>query len=371
MECTVKIQGKEVTMPLEVFKNHLARVLDTKQKLGIEAKVDPAIRVGSSGLDMSIREVSANPDTKIKDRIQKVMNRVIQELETKLEREIDFEDFLDVNINDTTKGPKWTFDNYSKLKAMWESTGRVAEDIHDDYFSTDLLLDELTDIGFNFVDDQTYTNAVPNTVIESKKEEIKKEVQKNPAPQVEEQTDAEIDEAIEEEYYGDYSNEKLENDKYKNLGDDDGRQTSDSPTPANLGLLYTSDVDGNITGDVRPNDSPNMNNSVWLNPDELGVGSELVVMPPASFEEVMDIPVGDWQYNDSTGEWKRHGSITFGELVARDGIVIGSQEYISRVPMKAYTPDGREALWIRDMAWINPNNYSSLINKAEVIKSVR
>ena len=49
MECTVKIQGKEVTMPLEVFKNHLARVLDTKQKLGIEAKVDPAIRVGSSG----------------------------------------------------------------------------------------------------------------------------------------------------------------------------------------------------------------------------------------------------------------------------------------------------------------------------------
>lgn len=371
MECTVKIQGKEVTMPLEVFKNHLARVLDTKQKLGIEAKVDPAIRVGSSGLDMSIREVSANPDDKVKTRIQKVMNRVIQELETKLDREIDFEDFLDVNINDTTKGPKWTFDNYSKLKAMWESTGREAEDIHDDYFSTDLLLDELTDIGFNFVDDQTYTNAVPNTVIESKKEEIKKEVQKNPAPQVEEQTDAEIDEAIEEEYYGDYSNEKLENDKYKNLGDDDGRQTSDSPTPANLGLLYTSDVDGNVTGDVRPNDSPNMNNSVWLNPDELGVGSELVVMPPASFEEVMDIPVGDWQYNDSTGEWKRHGSISFGELVARDGIVIGSQEYISRVPMKAYTPDGREALWIRDMAWINPNNYSSLINKAEVIKAVR
>lgn len=371
MECTVKIQGKEVTMPLEVFKNHLARVLDTKQKLGIEAKVDPAIRVGSSGLDMSIREVSANPDTKVKDRIQKVMNRVIQELETKLDREIDFEDFLDVNINDTTKGPKWTFDNYSKLKAMWESTGRVAEDIHDDYFSTDLLLDELTDIGFNFVDDQTYTNAVPNSVIESKKEEIKKEVQKNPAPQVEEQTDAEIEDAIEEEYYGDYSNEKLENDKYKNLGSDDGRQTSDSPTPANLGLLYTSDVDGNVTGDVRPNDSPNMNNSVWLNPDELGVGSELVVMPPASFEEVMDIPVGDWQYNDSTGEWKRHGSITFGELVARDGIVIGSQEYISRVPMKAYTPDGREALWIRDMAWINPNNYSSLINKAEVIKAVR
>ena len=90
MECTVKIQGKEVTMPLEVFKNHLARVLDTKQKLGIEAKVDPAIRVGSSGLDMSIREVSANPDTKVKDRIQKVMNRVIQELETKLDREIDF-----------------------------------------------------------------------------------------------------------------------------------------------------------------------------------------------------------------------------------------------------------------------------------------
>ena len=371
MECTVKIQGKEVTMPLEVFKNHLARVLDTKQKLGIEAKVDPAIRVGSSGLDMSIREVSANPDTKVKDRIQKVMNRVIQELETKLDREIDFEDFLDVNINDTTKGPKWTFDNYSKLKAMWESTGREAEDIHDDYFSTDLLLDELTDIGFNFVDDQTYANAVPNTVIESKKEEIKKEVQKNPAPQVEEQTDAEIEDAIEEEYYGDYSNEKLENDKYKNLGNDDGRQTSDSPTPANLGLLYTSDVDGNVTGDVRPNDSPNMNNSVWLNPDELGVGSELVVMPPASFEEVMDIPVGDWQYNDSTGEWKRHGSISFGELVARDGIVIGSQEYISRVPMKAYTPDGREALWIRDMAWINPNNYSSLINKAEVIKTVR
>ena len=371
MECTVKIQGKEVTMPLEVFKNHLARVLDTKQKLGIEAKVDPAIRVGSSGLDMSIREVSANTDTKVKDRIQKVMNRVIQELETKLDREIDFEDFLDVNINDTTKGPKWTFDNYSKLKAMWESTGREAEDIHDDYFSTDLLLDELTDIGFNFVDDQTYTNAVPNTVIESKKEEIKKEVQKNPAPQVEEQTDAEIEDAIEEEYYGDYSNEKLENDKYKNLGDDDGRQTSDSPTPANLGLLYTSDVDGNITGDVRPNDSPNMDNSVWLNPDELGVGSELVVMPPASFEEVMDIPVGDWQYNDSTGEWKRHGSITFGELVARDGIVIGSQEYISIVPMKAYTPDGREALWIRDMAWINPNNYSSLINKAEVMKAVR
>ena len=371
MECTVKIQGKEVTMPLEVFKNHLARVLDTKQKLGIEAKVDPAIRVGSSGLDMSIREVSANPDTKVKDRIQKVMNRVIQELETKLDREIDFEDFLDVNINDTTKGPKWTFDNYSKLKAMWESTGREAEDIHDDYFSTDLLLDELTDIGFNFVDDQTYTNAVPNTVIESKKEEIKKEVQKNPAPQVEEQTDAEIEDAIEEEYYGDYSNEKLENDKYKNLGDDDGRQTSDSPTPANLGLLYTSDIDGNVTGDVRPNDSSNMDNSVWLNPDELGVGSELVVMPPQSFEEVMDIPVGDWQYNDSTGEWKRHGSISFGELVARDGIVIGSQEYISRVPMKAYTPDGREALWIRDMAWINPNNYSSLINKAEVMKAVR
>ena len=371
MECTVKIQGKEVTMPLEVFKNHLARVLDTKQKLGIEAKVDPAIRVGSSGLDMSIREVSANPDTKVKDRIQKVMNRVIQELETKLDREIDFEDFLDVNINDTTKGPKWTFDNYSKLKAMWESTGRVAEDIHDDYFSTDLLLDELTDIGFNFVDDQTYTNAVPNSVIESKKEEIKKEVQKNPAPQVEEHTDAEIEDAIEEEYYGDYSNEKIENDKYKNLGNDDGRQTSDSPTPANLGLLYTSDVDGNVIGDVRPNDSPNMNNSVWLNPDELGVGSELVVMPPTSFEEVMDIPVGDWQYNDSTGEWKRHGSISFGELVARDGIVIGSQEYISRVPMKAYTPDGREALWIRDMAWINPNNYSSLINKAEVIKTVR
>ena len=371
MECTVKIQGKEVTMPLEVFKNHLARVLDTKQKLGIEAKVDPAIRVGSSGLDMSIREVSANPDDKVKTRIQKVMNRVIQELETKLEREIDFEDFLDVNINDTTKGPKWTFDNYSKLKAMWESTGREAEDIHDDYFSTDLLLDELTDIGFNFVDDQTYTNAVPNTVIESKKEEIKKEVQKNPAPQVEEHTDAEIEEAIEEEYYGDYSNEKLENDKYKNLGNDDGRQTSDSPTPANLGLLYTSDIDGNVTGDVRPNDSPNMNNSVWLNPDELGVGSELVVTAPQSFEEVMDIPVGDWQYNDSTGEWKRLGSISFGELVARDGIVIGSPEYISRVPMKAYTPDGREALWIRDMAWINPNNYSSLINKAEVIKAVR
>lgn len=371
MECTIKIQGREVTIPLDIFKNHLTRVLDTKQKLGIEAKVDPAIRVGSSGLDMSIREVSANPDTKIKDRIQKVMNRVIQELETKLEREIDFEDFLDVNINDTTKGPKWTFDNYSKLKAMWESTGREAEDIHDDYFSTDLLLDELTDIGFNFVDDQTYSNATPNTVIESKKEEIKKEVQKNPAPQVEEQTDAEIEDAIEEEYYGDYSNEKIENDKYKNLGDDDGRQTSDSPTPANLGLLYTSDIDGNVLGDVRPNDSPNMDNSVWLNPNELGVGSELVVMPPQSFEEVMNVEVGDWQYNDSTGEWKRHGSITFGELVARDGIVVGSQEYISRVPMKAYTQDGREAMWIRDMAWINPNNYSSLINKAEVIKTVR
>ena len=275
MECTVKIQGKEVTIPLEIFKNHLSRVLDAKQKLGVEAKVDPAIRVGSSGLDMSIREVSANPDTKVKDRIQKVMNRVIQELETKLDREIDFEDFLDVNINDTTKGPKWTFDNYSKLKAMWESTGRVAEEIHDDYFSTDLLLDELTDIGFNFVEDSAYSNSTPNTVIEAKKTEVKKDVKKNPAPRLEDKTEADVEEEIEEEYYGDYSNEKYDEDgRYRNLGDDDGRQTSDSPTPANLGLTYTSDIDGNITGDVAANDSPIMNNSVWLNPDELGVGAE-------------------------------------------------------------------------------------------------
>ena len=372
MECTVKIQGKEVTIPLEIFKNHLSRVLDAKQKLGVEAKVDPAIRVGSSGLDMSIREVTSNPDEKIKARIQKVMERVVQELESNLGRVADFEDFLDVNINDTSKGPKWTFDNYSKLKAMWESTGRVAEEIHDDYFSTDLLLDELTDIGFNFVEDSAYSNSTPNTVIEAKKTEVKKDVKKNPAPRLEDKTEADVEEEIEEEYYGDYSNEKYDEDgRYRNLGDDDGRQTSDSPTPANLGLTYTSDIDGNITGDVAANDSPIMNNSVWLNPDELGVGSELVVIPPASFEDVMDVPVGDWQYSDTTGEWKRLGSISFGELVARDGIVIGSPEYISRVPMKAYTKDGREAVWIRDMSWINPNNYSSLVNKAEVIKAVR
>lgn len=372
MECTVKIQGKEVTIPLEIFKNHLSRVLDAKQKLGVEAKVDPAIRVGSSGLDMSIREVASNPDEKIKARIQKVMKRVVQELESNLGRVADFEDFLDVNINDTSKGPKWTFDNYSKLKAMWESTGRVAEEIHDDYFSTDLLLDELTDIGFNFVEDSAYSNSTPNTVIEAKKTEVKKDVKKNPAPRLEDKTEADVEEEIEEEYYGDYSNEKYDEDgRYRNLGDDDGRQTSDSPTPANLGLTYTSDIDGNITGDVAANDSPIMNNSVWLNPDELGVGSELVVIPPASFEDVMDVPVGDWQYSDTTGEWKRLGSISFGELVARDGIVIGSPEYISRVPMKAYTKDGREAVWIRDMSWINPNNYSSLVNKAEVIKAVR
>lgn len=286
----------------------------------------------------------------------KAMKAVVENMAKVLGRKPTFRDFLQSSVD--KYGEEFTFQNYSKLEAMWALTGEPAEDIYYDFFN--INEDDLLAImdQFEYVDHpEDQEGRTFRSLEDVRNGTIRRDKQaRRDAGVVPEEDIAEddIDDA------DDDSDDEQDLDVY-NKGANHKKKAHSELTPAMVGVVYEEDKDGNKI-DKKFNKGTWLDTSIWLNPRIIRKGVKLTVQPVENPDNIL---VTDW-FKDN-GVWKKNEEpITFGELVKRDKLEPGTPEYIARVPMVAHVeitnPETGElesvpAFAIADSYSVNPTRY--------------
>lgn len=283
----------------------------------------------------------------------KAMKTVVENMNKILGRKPTFRDFLQSSVD--KYGEEFTFQNYSKLEAMWALTGEPAEDIYHDFFN--INEDDLLAImdQFEYVDHpEDQEGRTFRSLEEVRNGTIRRDKQAR--------RDAGVvpEEDIAEDDIDDDSDDEQDFDVY-NKGANHKKKAHSELTPAMVGVVYEEDKDGNKI-DKKFNKGTWLDTSIWLNPRIIRKGVKLTVQPVENPDNIL---VTDW-FKDN-GVWKKNEEpITFGELVKRDKLEPGTPEYIARVPMVAHVeitnPETGElesvpAFAIADSYSVNPTRY--------------
>jgi hypothetical protein len=289
-----------------------------------------------SGQPFSPREFDANKlSEERKGQLINATNAYADYLKRILGREPTFEDMIKDRI--AKSGETATDDKFETFKHVWELSGRdisKANEVYDSFFNAAEVFENLTEIA-SLEAEQTNTQAVETAVV----------------------TGAKVTKF-------DERNQPVT----KDTSFKDGRTTSSKAKASHLGVQYDQIIDdkGNIIRTpslAALNKSQQITNHDILNPDVVKPGMKLTIKIP---DNVNDLKVADWTFNNQN-IWVKT-EITFGDWVKKHGHAPGSIAYNDKIPMIAYSSDGRETFFIHDTEWYNTSNVGigSVMDESEM-----
>jgi len=262
--------------------------------------------------------------------------RIADKLDKELDKEAQFEDFINDRI------AKTSYDNvdtmFKAYEYAWNAIGRDtsnAGEIYDNIYNLDTLSETMLS-GFLAPDDViTQTNLAVTSAIVDNSKTVSYDKDNRPV-----------------EKDGNYS-EKFQT-------------ATPQSKAAYLGVQYKDVPNSDGTLSKLPvlaqlNESEQMDNHFVLDYDAVKEGTALEVVVP---DNVNSFKVADWEFKDNT--WVK-SEITFGNWIKKYNVEPGSVQYNNKLPMVAQL-DGQAVFYVHDTDWYNTSNIAPVETQREIIK---